>query len=37
MLNTTLAQIMGYMKQSFSAVPLTPEELARLNALYATP
>ena len=37
MLNTTLAQIMGYMKQSFSAVPLTPEEKARLDALYATP
>ena len=37
MLNTTLAQIMGYMKGSFSAVPLTPEEQARLNALYATP
>jgi hypothetical protein len=37
MLNTTLAQIMEYMKQSFSAVPLTAEEKARLDALYATP
>ncbi len=37
MLNLTLGQIMEYMKQSFNAVPLTPEEKARLDALYATP
>ncbi len=37
MLNTTLAQIMEYMKQSFSAVPLSPEDQARMAALYATP
>jgi hypothetical protein len=34
-LNITLGQIMGLMKQAFSAVPLSPEEQARLAAVYA--
>ena len=34
-LNITLGQIMGLMKQALSASPLSPEEQARLAALYA--
>jgi hypothetical protein len=34
-LNITLVQIMGLMKQVLSASPLSPEEQARLAALYA--
>jgi hypothetical protein len=34
-LDITLGQIMGLMKQAFSAVPLSPEEQARLAAVYA--
>jgi hypothetical protein len=34
-LDITLGQLMGLMKQAFSAVPLSPEEQARLAAVYA--
>jgi hypothetical protein len=34
-LDITLGQIMGLMKQAFSAVPLSPEERARLAEVYA--